>query len=442
MSKAAKQIAFILILVILILLGVTGYILTEKKKADDENIRLKQQLTETEKRANDYFAQNKTLNDKVRGYETENESLQGKVSQANEEVTRVRDELAEIADEKDKWQRRVDEIVQDRDKLMNRVKELVEQSADQKEEIADLENQLAQNNTNSTSVQPTVKAPQIIRDQYTPPAVSIPANEITDEEYWATVLREKAALEVQIEDLKEELSKKSIEIVNLKQQTADFQLDIDNLRLEKEEVERDIKYKTDLINNLSIDLARAKNDKKFVTERAEKIKSENLELRKQLKTLVSAKGALEKNIVRLTEEKEDVERKLVGTEGVIQSKIDEIWDIKDSIDETFKTNRYSGSSNEVELPPIVVNSEGQAVNFNDGASHPGFDGRIVNLNEENNFVIVDIGENEGVNLGDRLSVYRDSKYVARLEVIQVRKDICAADIKDQWSKVKIGDIVH
>ena len=137
MSKAAKQIAFILILVILILLGVTGYILTEKKKADDENIRLKQQLTETEKRANDYFAQNKTLNDKVRGYETENESLQGKVSQANEEVTRVRDELAEIADEKDKWQRRVDEIVQDRDKLMNRVKELVEQSADQKEEIAE-----------------------------------------------------------------------------------------------------------------------------------------------------------------------------------------------------------------------------------------------------------------------------------------------------------------
>ena len=40
-----------------------------------------------------------------------------------------------------------------------------------------------------------------------------------------------------------------------------------------------------------------------------------------------------------------------------------------------------------------------------------------------------------------LSVYRDSKYIARLEVIQVRKDISAADIKDQWSKVVVGDTV-
>ncbi len=67
---------------------------------------------------------------------------------------------------------------------------------------------------------------------------------------------------------------------------------------------------------------------------------------------------------------------------------------------------------------------------------------MISVNESNNFVIVDIGENIGVRLGDSLSVYRDSKYIARLEVIQVRKDIAAADLKDQWSMVKVGDIIR
>ncbi len=95
---------------------------------------------------------------------------------------------------------------------------------------------------------------------------------------------------------------------------------------------------------------------------------------------------------------------------------------------------------EVELPPIVVSSNGEPMNFKTGMA--GFNGRVISINEVNNFVIVDIGENKGITLGDSLSVYRDSKYIARLEVIQVRKDISAADLKDQWSKVRIGDIIR
>ncbi len=64
------------------------------------------------------------------------------------------------------------------------------------------------------------------------------------------------------------------------------------------------------------------------------------------------------------------------------------------------------------------------------------------IESDGNFVIVDIGENSGIHLGDNLSVYRDSKYIARLEVIQVREDISAADLKDQWSKIKVGDVIR
>ena len=60
----------------------------------------------------------------------------------------------------------------------------------------------------------------------------------------------------------------------------------------------------------------------------------------------------------------------------------------------------------------------------------------------NNFVIVDLGqENSSVSVGNALKVYRNSNEIATLEVIQVRRDICAADIKDKTSELKVGDIV-
>ncbi len=244
--------------------------------------------------------------------------------------------------------------------------------------------------------------------------------------------------------MKDEISANSVEVVEVTKTNNELKVQLDIMKHEKEDIEREILYKTDLVNNISLELARTKNDKKFVADRVKIISGENTELRKQLNQLVTTKGALEKTIVRLTQEKREVEGRLGQTDSLIQSKIDEIWEIKESIDRAFKSTSDSvTSSSEVELPPIVVSADGQpGISFNPGISSPGYDGKIVSINGENNFVIVDIGEASGITVGDNLSVYRDSQYIARLEVIQVRKDISAADIKDQWSKLKAGDIVR
>jgi hypothetical protein len=259
--------------------------------------------------------------------------------------------------------------------------------------------------------------------------------------YWSELLKQKASLEVDIEKLKEELSAKSVEIVELKQNNESLQLEVDNLKHASEEIAVEIQHKTDMIDNLSLELARTKNDKKFIADRVEKMNDENKGLRQQVKQLMTVKSALEKSIVRLNQEKDKVEGKLGKTETIIQSKIDEIWQIKDDLDRSIRESQGGVVPSEVELPPIVVSSNGQAVNYNQGTP-TGFNGKVISVNESNNFVIVDIGENNGIRLGDLLSVYRDSKYIARLEVIQVRKDISAADLKDQWSKVKVGDIIR
>ncbi len=56
--------------------------------------------------------------------------------------------------------------------------------------------------------------------------------------------------------------------------------------------------------------------------------------------------------------------------------------------------------------------------------------------------VVDAGENIGLRLGDKISVFRDADYVASLEIIQLRKDISAADIKEQRSPIQVGDSVR
>jgi hypothetical protein len=67
---------------------------------------------------------------------------------------------------------------------------------------------------------------------------------------------------------------------------------------------------------------------------------------------------------------------------------------------------------------------------------------VISINETNNFVIVDLGEADGSRVGQTLKVYRGGNDIASLEVIQVRKDISAADIKNKSVQLKVGDIVR
>jgi SMC interacting uncharacterized protein involved in chromosome segregation len=254
-------------------------------------------------------------------------------------------------------------------------------------------------------------------------------------------LKAKAALEVEMEKLKEQLSNSSIEIVELKQKNADLEIRIDAFTQEKDELTRAIQTKEDMINKITLELTRARNDGKVNFDHMAKIADENKELRTQIKQLVATKSALEKTIVRVSQDKTKVEKQLMETEAVIQGKIDEIWGIKESLDNTMKrVSETSPVTSDVELSPIVVSSDGPSAPR--AMANPGFDGSVVSVNEENNFVIVNFGENKGLRLGDSLSAYRDSRFIARLEVIQVRKDIAAADIKEQWSQVQVGDIIR
>ena len=266
-----------------------------------------------------------------------------------------------------------------------------------------------------------------------------------NEKYVAQLLREKTALEVAIDKLKADLSRHSLEIVDLKQANENLRMDFDAVQQEKQSIADDIKEKEEMVNRLSLELARAKNDKQFVAQKVDQLTKRNMRLRQDLKQLAAVKMALEKSVVQITQEKDGMNRKLEQAEAVLQNKIGEVWDIKDSLDRSFNVvKEKTGAANEVELSPIIVNAQGAAsvVPADTRATKPGFEGKVMSVNEQSNFVIVDIGEKRGLRAGDTLGVYRGVDYIARLEVLQVRPDIAAADLKEQSAQVKVGDTVR
>ena len=432
MSKAAKQSIIILMALLLVSLGFAGYTLFEKQKLEEDKAVLQGELDQAMTRETKIQLQLKNLGEEKKSAEAR---LQEEIIRSNtleEDATKAQNEfkvleeelnskISKLDQEKQGWDQRLERISKERDEL-----------------LVKLQSRPASSETAPT----TSREPEIYRPSRPSDETQMARAQI-DEAYWADILKQKAKLEVEVENLKEKISVDSLEIVELKQKNQHLELKIDTLESEKGQIETSIMSNEELVNRMSLELARAKNDRKFEETQVTKFKEENLELRGQLKNLVSSKNALEKSIIRLTQDKVKMEKKIGQTETIIQSKIDEIWEIKDSLDQSIKSSNIDKLTNdEVELPPIVVKADSRAANYSSGIASPGFNGRVVSINDENNFVIVDIGETQGIRLGDALSVYRDSKYIARLEVIQVRKDIAAADIKDQWSQIRIGDVIR
>ena len=275
------------------------------------------------------------------------------------------------------------------------------------------------------------------------------------ETYWAGILRQKAALEIELQSVKETVSNSNVQMSELKKANSDLEMELGRIKNEKEDIIRKIKYGEDLADNLSVELARARNEQKISQDRAEQMLGENQQLRLDIKQLTTTKVALEKSIANLSEEKGAIEKKLVETENVIQGRIDEIWQIKKDIDVRFENRTAPQSSNQVELAPIVV-----GVNKNDTVSKAStataskqakptavatsrkLQGSVVSVNDENNFVIVDLGEKSGIKVGDAFKVYHSGAQIGAVEVIQVRQDISAADIKQKISPFSVGDTVR
>lgn len=440
MSRAAKSILVFLLLLLFVSVGVLTYVAFQKQESDKSKLSLEKQMDDFQQREKKYILENKDLQEKLKDVEKKKAELEERLSSFGGDMESLNKQIADLTSEREVLQEKIVELEKERNTLLTRVKEKPEPQIVYKYMDRETGAPVEPPGAASPAAGKKPEEPVISKEI---PAVRVSEISPDNETYWAQVIREKTSLELEVNTLKKKLDANMLELEALKKSNSDLELEIAELANTKDSIEREIKHGKDLADNLSLALARAENDKEFLNGRFAKLNDENSSLRVQIKDLTSTKIALEKSIVRLQDEKKDVERKLMETEHVIQNRIDEIWQIKDSLEKNFQMS--GASSKAVELPPIVVSGAGETstrVASEVVLTVPGFNGNIVSVNDENNFVIVDLGQNDGIKLGDNMSVYRGAEYVAALEVIQVRKDIAAADIKNKVTTIRVGDAVR
>ena len=268
-----------------------------------------------------------------------------------------------------------------------------------------------------------------------------------DEAYWAGVLKAKNDLALQLDNVRQELRTIQINNEQLQREKATQELEAKNLARENEEVVRKLEYNLKLMDSIARELVREKNDKLQLQDNFKTVSNENALLRRQLKVLNNRKIDLERKFSEFQQQDAALKNKLAGMDSLVQEKMVEMESFKKQVeatrgdsclDSSRESDAQKTSKGSVELAPIVVRPQSSASETMVAPSS----GSVLALNRENNFVIIDWGEDAGVRVGDVFRIYSGEKAVADIEVIQARKEISACDIRRESEPIKVGDVVR
>lgn len=339
----------------------------------------------------------------------DNQRLQDEKRSLTFDIDKLRADMEKINNDKQELQKKYETLGKERDGLTEKLK--LEQAKPQEEARKELD------------VQPSAG----------------------QDAYWGRLLRSKAELEAQLEKTRSDL--KSIQINNeqIQKEKSNLELELGSLTHEKQDLKNELIYHKQNIDSVAAEVAREKNASRQYQESLKFVKSENMILRRQVKSLSDYKVELEKKLVKLQEEKSSFERRFNEMGTLLEDKMSRLTDIKDKIDAVRSGQEIEAEKESVELPPIVVRPQTQtqeeSVSKQTQVEELPLVGNILAIDKENNFAIVDLGEDSGIKTGETLQAFRRDKKVATLEVIQVRKKIAACDIKKEFTPITVGDRV-
>ncbi len=347
--------------------------------------------------------------DKQQQWQKEKDGLDKKLSVSEQEKTRLQERMAAVqkdlnalSSERDDWKKKFELISKEKEDL-----------------VAQLQKQ------------PKEAAPAETKP--------VTAAEPTADEYWAKILKEKAELAIKLKDLNTALKDTHLELAKVKDDKQTLGLELKNSETTRQDLERKLEYDEKLTSTLSFDLVREKNDKNLLVTQLEEMKKNNAQLRSKLQSKEKANITLMNRLNDLQAEKDVLAKKAASMDLALQSKLDDMVSVKKEFETIRETATGVIPSKTVELPPIVVKGSSKGT----GAIVVK-EGKVIAVNEENNFIVIDLGESKGIRVGNIFKVLRDNKQIAAVEVIQTRKDIAAADIRqiEPGTKIRVGDLVR
>ncbi len=362
----------------------------------------------------------------------EKQALQQKIARLNDEISRLKKDISTYKSqissmklEKGKWEEKYNSVLKEKVSLKEKINSLEEQLDAKKEEIGDLKAQLE-------------KAKSVGRKETQQETIS--------DEFWADVVKRKAELEAKVEKLESELREKEVARKEAIQKKLELELKYSQLQSENMELLRQLEYSKRMINILTRDYVREKEDRRAMSELLEKIQKENDLIKNKVVKLTKSETYLEKELARKEEERDILKRHIEDMNTVVRDSIDKILTLTDKMGKIqVDASKNLSKSKVVSLPPIIVGEEKPAISSESSTSSNSEikGGKILNVNEAHNFVVIDLGKNDGVVEGMEFDVLRGGSKIARVKVKMLKDDVCAADIIKFYSDqpIKVGDEV-
>jgi len=231
-------------------------------------------------------------------------------------------------------------------------------------------------------------------------------------------------------------------VITLNRERTKLSKELGDVVLAKKDLEVEISSLEDKAGRLEAELIDEKKERELVTAQLDQ---ERKEAKQLIGQLMQAKTENEQVSSSLTD--------INNTCIMLKTQLDSIQKAKEILEAKFKDTLTRRG--EVELEKIVIKPDDtglvaetyKTVTDEEESTIETKDygpkGEVLVVNKKFDFVVVSLGENNGIENGMDLEVYRDEQFLAALKVEKVHTNMSAAKIPPEWKKADIreGDIV-
>ena len=288
--------------------------------------------------------------------------------------------------------------------------------------------------------------------------------------FLAKILTEKGSFDQDVEGLKSTIEQSQAELVRITEERNALEDHLEEIQAGKVKLEEKLRQEQGKLGTMTTDLERERTGRLTVaeslSENISKVRREKETLEQELSRVTEEKIEMERQleeardrIQEITEKRGELTQQIREVNQVLQTRLQEINQIRSIYEKTIEEAKQIAKLEQgvVELPTIVVKGGSASANPISSASAPSpvvvgaktprevvKQGEVLSVNEKYRFVVINLGQKDGIQDGMLFHVLRDGKEISQLKVIEARQEISACDLAKGPSNVgtpRQGDLV-
>ena len=242
---------------------------------------------------------------------------------------------------------------------------------------------------------------------------------------------EKDELEEQLSEVRQAKSRIERELADAKDDLEAAARQLADERQEKEQLAKTAEDRQQQIDRMLQDLEQARGDQRILTDQLGRLRDEHTALQRQMTSLNQAKTQLEQKVVELSKHPTVELDKVVVHPPAASGPTVSAGAFDSAASPRTQADADTASSDAASSPPSP----------SVGASP--LQGQIIVVNREYDFIVVNLGSNQGLALGQEFQVVRGDQVLGRVKVEKVYEELSAAAILPNSNKdaIREGDAV-